>query len=60
MFIGRLTAVGGAVIRDVLLAQRADIVQPGPYSAVAAMIGASLLPCSRARSAWTRCRSRPP
>jgi uncharacterized membrane protein YeiH len=35
--------VGGAVIRDVLLAQRADIVQPGPYNAVAALIGATAL-----------------
>ena len=43
VFIGTATAVGGAVIRDVLLAQRADIVQPGPYNAVAALIGASLL-----------------
>jgi uncharacterized membrane protein YeiH len=43
VFIGTVTAVGGAVIRDVLLAQRADIVQPGPYNAVAALIGASLL-----------------
>jgi uncharacterized membrane protein YeiH len=43
VFIGTLTAVGGAVIRDVLLAQRADIVQPGPYNAVAALIGASAL-----------------
>ncbi|SDP00330.1 Uncharacterized membrane protein YeiH [Klenkia soli] len=43
VFIGVATAVGGAVIRDVLLAQRADIIQPGPYNAVAALIGASLL-----------------
>ena len=43
MFIGTPTAVGGAVIRDVLLAQRADIVQPGPYNAVAALIGATAL-----------------
>ena len=43
VFIGTVTAVGGAVIRDVLLAQRADIVQPGPYNAVAALLGASLL-----------------
>jgi uncharacterized membrane protein YeiH len=43
VFIGTATAIGGAVIRDVLLAQRADIVQPGPYNAVAALIGASLL-----------------
>jgi uncharacterized membrane protein YeiH len=43
VFIGTLTAVGGAVIRDVLLAQRADIVQPGPYNAVAALIGAAAL-----------------
>ncbi len=43
VFLGVATAVGGAVIRDVLLAQRADIVQPGPYNAVAALIGASLL-----------------
>jgi uncharacterized membrane protein YeiH len=43
VFIGTATAVGGAVIRDVLLAQRADIIQPGPYNAVAAMIGASFL-----------------
>jgi uncharacterized membrane protein YeiH len=43
VFIGSLTAVGGAVIRDVLLAQRADIVQPGPYNAVAALIGATAL-----------------
>jgi uncharacterized membrane protein YeiH len=43
VFIGTATAVGGAVIRDVLLAQRADIIQPGPYNAVAALIGASLL-----------------
>ncbi len=38
MFIGTITAVGGAVIRDMLLAQRADIVQPGPYNAVAALL----------------------
>jgi len=43
VFIGTLTAVGGAVIRDVLLAQRADIVQPGPYNAVAALLGAVAL-----------------
>lgn len=43
VFIGTLTAVGGALIRDVLLAQRADIVQPGPYNAVAALLGATLL-----------------
>lgn len=43
MFIGTLTAVGGALIRDMLLAQRADIVQPGPYNAVAALIGAGAL-----------------
>jgi len=43
VFIGTLTAVGGAVIRDVLLAQRADVVQPGPYNAVAALLGATLL-----------------
>ncbi|WP_091329243.1 trimeric intracellular cation channel family protein [Geodermatophilus ruber] len=43
VFIGTLTAVGGALIRDVLLAQRADIVQPGPYNAVAALLGASAL-----------------
>ncbi len=43
VFIGTVTAVGGAVIRDMLLAQRADIVQPGPYNAVAALIGATAL-----------------
>ena len=43
VFIGTMNAVGGAVIRDLLLAQRADIVQPGPYNAVAALIGAVLL-----------------
>jgi uncharacterized membrane protein YeiH len=43
VFIGTLSAGGGAVIRDVLLAQRADIVQPGPYNAVAALIGAAAL-----------------
>jgi uncharacterized membrane protein YeiH len=43
VFIGTLTAVGGALIRDALLAQRADIVQPGPYNAVAALIGAVAL-----------------
>ena len=43
VFIGTVTAVGGAVIRDVLLAERADIVQPGPYNAVAALLGAVLL-----------------
>jgi uncharacterized membrane protein YeiH len=43
VFIGTLTAVGGAVLRDMLLAQRADIIVPGPYNAVAAMIGASVL-----------------
>ena len=43
VFLGTVTAVGGAVIRDVLLAQRAEIVQPGPYNAVAALIGASAL-----------------
>ena len=43
VFIGTLTAVGGAVIRDMLLAQRADIVEPGPYNAVAALLGATLL-----------------
>jgi uncharacterized membrane protein YeiH len=43
IFIGTVTAVGGAVIRDVLLAQRADIIQPGPYNAVAALLGAAAL-----------------
>src|ERR1700710_117871 len=43
VFIGTCTAVGGAVIRDVLLAQRAAIIQPGPYNAVAALLGASAL-----------------
>ena len=43
VFIGTLTAVGGAVIRDLLLAQRADIVEPGPYNAVAALLGATAL-----------------
>jgi uncharacterized membrane protein YeiH len=43
VFVGTVTAVGGALIRDVLLAQRAEIVQPGPYNAVAALIGASVL-----------------
>ncbi|MGY1841326.1 MULTISPECIES: trimeric intracellular cation channel family protein [unclassified Modestobacter] len=43
VFIGTLTAVGGTVIRDMLLAQRADIVQPGPYNAVAALLGAAVL-----------------
>jgi uncharacterized membrane protein YeiH len=43
VFIGTVTAVGGALIRDVLLAQRADIVQPGPYNAVAALLGATAL-----------------
>jgi uncharacterized membrane protein YeiH len=43
VFIGTLTAVGGAVLRDMLLAQRADIVQPGPYNAVAALLGAAVL-----------------
>ncbi len=43
VFIGTLTAIGGAVLRDVLLAQRADIVQPGPYNAVAALLGATAL-----------------
>ena len=43
VFIGTATGVGGAVIRDVLLAQRADIVQPGPYNAVAALLGAATL-----------------
>jgi uncharacterized membrane protein YeiH len=43
VFIGTLTAVGGALIRDMLLAQRADVVEPGPYNAVAAVLGATLL-----------------
>jgi uncharacterized membrane protein YeiH len=43
VFVGTVTAVGGAVIRDVLLAERAEIVRPGPYNAVAALIGASAL-----------------
>ncbi|MGY1821981.1 trimeric intracellular cation channel family protein [Geodermatophilus sp. SYSU D00079] len=43
VFVGTVTAVGGAVIRDVLLAQRAEIVQPGPYNAVAALLGATVL-----------------
>jgi uncharacterized membrane protein YeiH len=43
VFIGTVTAIGGAVIRDVLLAQRADVVQPGPYNAVAALLGGVLL-----------------
>src|SRR3954468_1636708 len=43
VFVGTVTAVGGAVIRDVLLAQRADIVQPGPYHAVADLLGATVL-----------------
>ncbi|HLM05711.1 MAG TPA: TRIC cation channel family protein [Blastococcus sp.] len=43
VFIGTVTAVGGAVLRDMLLAQRAYIVQPGPYYAVAALLGAVVL-----------------
>jgi uncharacterized membrane protein YeiH len=43
VFVGTVTAVGGALIRDVLLAQRAEIVQPGPYNAVAALLGATVL-----------------
>jgi uncharacterized membrane protein YeiH len=43
IFIGVVTAVGGAVIRDMLLAERAYIVQPGPYFAVAALLGAVVL-----------------
>ncbi|MGY1750554.1 trimeric intracellular cation channel family protein [Modestobacter sp. SYSU DS0511] len=43
VFIGTLTAVGGTLIRDMLLAQRADIVGPGPYNAVAALLGAAVL-----------------
>jgi uncharacterized membrane protein YeiH len=43
VFIGVVTAVGGAVIRDILLAQQAYIVRPGPYFAVAALIGAVAL-----------------
>jgi uncharacterized membrane protein YeiH len=43
VFVGTVTAVGGALIRDVLLAQRAEIVQPGPYNAVAALLGAAVL-----------------
>ena len=43
VFVGTVTAVGGALFRDVLLAQRAEIVQPGPYNAVAALIGAAVL-----------------
>jgi uncharacterized membrane protein YeiH len=43
VFLGTVTAVGGALIRDILLAQRAEIVQPGPYNAVAALIGAAAL-----------------
>jgi uncharacterized membrane protein YeiH len=43
VFIGVVTAVGGAVIRDMLLAERAYIVQPGPYYAVAALLGAVVL-----------------
>nr|WP_218860108.1 TRIC cation channel family protein [Petropleomorpha daqingensis] len=43
VFIGVVTAVGGAVIRDMLLAQQAYIVRPGPYFAVAALIGAVAL-----------------
>jgi uncharacterized membrane protein YeiH len=43
VFVGTVTAVGGALIRDILLAQRAEIVQPGPYNAVAALIGAAAL-----------------
>ncbi len=43
VFVGTVTAVGGALIRDILLAQRAEIVQPGPYNAVAALLGAATL-----------------
>ena len=43
VFMGTVTAIGGAVIRDVLLAQRAEVVQPGPYNAVAALLGGVLL-----------------
>ncbi|MGY1704050.1 trimeric intracellular cation channel family protein [Geodermatophilus sp. SYSU D00697] len=43
VFVGTVTAVGGAMIRDILLAQRAEIVQPGPYNAVAALLGAAVL-----------------
>jgi uncharacterized membrane protein YeiH len=35
--------LGGGLIRDILLAQQAYIVRPGPYFAVAALIGAVAL-----------------
>src|SRR4051812_27462597 len=43
VFIGTVTAVGGAGIRDVLLAPRGGIVQPGPHNAVPALLGAPVL-----------------
>jgi uncharacterized membrane protein YeiH len=44
VFLGVVTAVGGGIIRDILLGQVPDIAKPGPINAAAALIGASLVP----------------
>ena len=43
VFLGVATAVGGTVLRDLILGDPPDIAQPGPINAVAPLIGASLL-----------------
>lgn len=43
VFLGVVTAVGGSVIRDVFINEPLDIMQPGPITAVAALVGACVL-----------------
>ena len=43
VFLGVATAVGGGVIRDVILGQVPDIARPGTVNAFAALLGAVLL-----------------
>ena len=43
IFIGVVTAVGGGVIRDVILGQVPDIAKPGTVNAFAALLGAIAL-----------------
>ena len=47
VFLGVVTAVGGGVIRDVILGQVPDIARPGTVNAFAALLGAVLLVTSK-------------
>lgn len=42
VFIGVMTAVGGLILRDIMAGRAPDILRPGTYAALAALVGATV------------------